>query len=65
MNTTMFICMLPQPKQNEIKKLVTRYLKNEGCYSIENIENIMNDRLVNLQCDGFEKQYNKIIKGIK
>jgi len=64
MNTSIFICQLPQALQLKIKKSVTSYLKKEGCYSKENLENIMNDRLENLNVEGFTRQFNRLLKGL-
>ena len=52
MNTSIFICQLSQSKQDLIQKKVKRYLTLEGHdkeYIEEIIENVMADRLVNLE----------------
>lgn len=52
MNTSIFICQLSQQKQELIQKKVKRHLTLEGHtkdYIQEVIENVMADRLVNLQ----------------
>lgn len=52
MNTSIFICELSQQKQSLIEKKVKRHLTLEGHtkdYIEEVIENVMTDRLVNLQ----------------
>ena len=52
MNSSIFICQLSQVKQNKIKKLVTKHLKAEGFKADkinEIIENVMSDRLVNIE----------------
>ena len=52
MNTNIFICQLSQSKQDLIQKKVKRYLTLEGHtkeYIEEVIENVMVDRLVNLE----------------
>lgn len=63
--TSIFICQLSFEVQNKIKKMVIEYLKENDCYTLENLNNIMNDRLVNLQDVTFMKQYNDIINYIK
>ena len=52
MSTSIFICQLSQSKQDLIQRRVKQYLTNEGHdkeYIEEVIENVMVDRLVNLQ----------------
>ena len=52
MNTNIFICQLSQQKQDLIQRRVKQYLINEGHtkdYTQEVIENVMSDRLVNLE----------------
>ena len=52
MSTSIFICQLSQSKQDLIQKKVKRYLTLEGHtkeYIEEVIENVMVDRLVNLE----------------
>ena len=52
MNTSIFICQLSQSKQDIIQKKVKRYLTLEGHtkeYIEEAIDNVMADRLVNLE----------------
>ena len=52
MSTSIFICQLSQQKQDLIQKKVKRYLTLEGHtkdYIQEVIDNVMADRLVNLQ----------------
>ena len=52
MNTNIFICQLSQQKQDLIQRRVKQYLTLEGHtkdYIQEVIENVMADRLVNLQ----------------
>jgi len=52
MNSSIFICQLSQGKQNKIKKLVTNHLIAEGFENDkidEIIENVMSDRLVNVE----------------
>ena len=52
MNTNIFICQLSQSKQDLIQKKVKRYLTLEGHdkdYIQEVIDNVMSNRLVNLQ----------------
>ena len=52
MSSSIFICQLSQGKQNKIKKLVTKHLKAEGYENNkinEIIENVMSDRLVNIE----------------
>lgn len=41
----MFVCMLPEDIQDEIRKEVTSYLKKMGAYSEENVQNAMDSRL--------------------
>ena len=41
----MFVCMLPEDIQDEIRKEVTSYLKKIGAYSEENVQNAMDYRL--------------------
>ena len=52
MNSSIFVCQLSQVKQNKIKKLVSKHLRNEG-FGIDKvneiIENVMSDRLVNVE----------------
>lgn len=52
MNTNIFICQLSQSKQSLIEKKVKWYLILEGHtkeYISEVIDNVMDDRLVNLE----------------
>lgn len=52
MNTSIFICQLSQQKQDLIQRKVKRYLTLQGHtkdYIQEVIDNVMADRLVNLQ----------------
>ena len=52
MNTSIFICQLSQQKQDLIQRRVKQYLTNEGHdkeYIEEVIDNVMADRLVNLE----------------
>lgn len=52
MNTNIFICQLSQSKQSLIEKKVKRYLTLQGHtkdYIAEVIDNVMEDRLVNLE----------------
>ena len=52
MDSSIFICELTQVKQNKVKKLVKRYLVSEGFDNDkvdEIIENVMSDRLVNIE----------------
>ena len=52
MNTTIFICQLSQQKQSLIKKKVKQYLTLEGHtkdYISEVMDNVMSNRLVNLE----------------
>ena len=52
MNTTIFICELSQQKQDLIQRRVKQCLINEGHdkdYIQEVIDNVMSNRLVNLQ----------------
>lgn len=52
MNTNIFICQLSQSKQDLIQKKVKRYLTLQGRtkeYISEVIDNVMDDRLVNLE----------------
>lgn len=41
----MFVGMLPEDIQDEIRKEVTSYLKKMGAYSEENVQNAMDSRL--------------------
>lgn len=52
MNTSIFICQLSQQKQYLIEKKIKRYLILQGYtkdYIQEVIDNVMADRLVNLE----------------
>lgn len=52
MNTNIFICQLSQQKQDLIEKKIKRYLILQGHtkdYIQEVIDNVMADRLVNLE----------------
>jgi hypothetical protein len=52
MNSSIFICQLSQVKQNKIKNLVSKHLIAEGFENDkiqEIIENVMSDRLVNIE----------------
>ena len=52
MNTSIFICQLSQAKQSLIEKKVKRHLTLQGHtkdYIEEVIDNVMADRLVNLE----------------
>lgn len=52
MDTNIFICQLSQSKQDLIEKKIKRYLTLEGRtkeYIQEVIDNVMADRLVNLE----------------
>ncbi|NFF77674.1 hypothetical protein FCV38_11945 [Clostridium sporogenes] len=64
MNTNIFICQLHKNIQNKIEKLVTNYLKENDCFTQENLNNIMNDRFENLNVEGFQKQFHEILKEI-
>lgn len=64
MNTNIFICQLHKNIQNKIEKLVTNYLKENDCFTEENLNNIMNDRFENLNVEGFQKQFHEILKEI-
>lgn len=64
MNTNIFICQLHKNIQNKIEKLVTNYLKENDCFTQENLNNIMNDRLENLNQEGFTSQFEEILKEI-
>ncbi|APR02301.1 TPA: hypothetical protein ACXDAY_002304 [Clostridium botulinum] len=64
MNTNIFICQLPKKIQSKIKEMVIEYLKKNDCYILENLDNILNDRLENLNQDDFKNQFNKILKEI-
>ncbi|MBY6842811.1 hypothetical protein [Clostridium botulinum] len=64
MNTNIFICQLPKKIQSKIKEIVIEYLKKNDCYILENLDNILNDRLENLNQDDFKNQFNKILKEI-
>lgn len=57
MKTNIHICQLPNYIQVKIEKEVTEFLKSQGSYSKENLENIMNDRFENLNQEGFVEQY--------
>jgi hypothetical protein len=66
LNTTIFICQLPQDIQDYIQGYVWEYLFNEGYNAIEikeTLENVMCDRIVNvehvLDMDELEKMINK------
>lgn len=65
MNTNIFICQLHKNIQNKIEKLVTNYLKENDCFTQENLNNIMNDRFENLNVEGFQKQFHEIKKEIE
>lgn len=65
MNTNIFICQLPQEFQNKIQKSVIRFLKFQGCYTKENLNNIMSDRFENLNNEGFTRQYNRLKKEVE
>lgn len=65
MDTNIFICQLSKKMQNRIKRLVIKYLKENDCFTQENLNNIMNDRLVHLQDESFRNQYDLIIKEIE
>lgn len=60
MKTNIHICQLPKHFQSKIEKEVTEFLKSQGSYSEENLENIMDDRFENLNQEGFEEQFNRI-----
>ncbi|EQC1535455.1 hypothetical protein [Clostridium botulinum] len=64
MNTNIFICQLPLNIQNKIEKMVIEYLKENDCYTLKNLNNILNDRLENLNQDDFKNPFNKILKEI-
>ncbi|BAO04946.1 uncharacterized protein CBO05P1_227 [Clostridium botulinum B str. Osaka05] len=65
MDTNIFICQLSKKVQNKIKRLVIEYLKKEGYFTDENLNNIMDGRLVDLQDENFRSQYDLIIKEIE
>ncbi|HCL4447276.1 TPA: hypothetical protein N2D16_002881 [Clostridium botulinum] len=65
MNTNIFICQLPRNMQNKIEKLVIEYLKENDCFTQENLHNIMNGRLEHLNQDDFKNQFYKILKEIE
>jgi len=65
MDTTIFICQLSKNIQNKIKEMVIEYLKENDCFTQENLHNIIDDRLVNLQDESFASQYDLIIKLIE
>lgn len=65
MNTNIFICQLPKKIQNKIKEMVIEYLKENDCYSNENLHNIMDDRLENLNQDDFKNQFEEILRAIE
>lgn len=60
MKTNIHICQLPNYIQVKIENEVTEFLKSQGCYSRDNLENIMEDRFENLNQEGFTEQYNKL-----
>ncbi|APH20854.1 hypothetical protein [Clostridium botulinum] len=64
MNTNIFICQLPKKIQNKIKEMVIEYLKENDCYTLENLNNIMDDRFENLNVEGFTSQFEEILKEI-
>lgn len=52
LNTTIFICQLPQDIQDYIQGYVWEYLFDEGYNAIEikeALENVMSDRIVNVE----------------
>ncbi|NFH40729.1 hypothetical protein [Clostridium sporogenes] len=62
MDTNIFICQLSKKMQNRIKRLVIKYLKENDCFTQENLNNIMNGRLEHLNNEGFTNQFEEILK---